>query len=121
MVFGIIGSIVAVIATILFAFYYVKKDSCDALVGAFVSGVISICAIGLLFGCLADAKQNKAFIQSIHDNPTNYTYSQIAEYNEFATKSRVWQGTIFSFYNDTDLHTINIDSVSQKVIVESNK
>lgn len=57
-------------------------------------------------------------MQSHLEYPVHYTYIQLAEHNEFVIKAKVWQGTIFSFYNDVDLQTIDIDNVSQKVIVK---
>lgn len=68
-----------------------------------------------------NAKTQKALIQSHLENPANYTYSQLAEHNKFVTEKKVWQGTIFSFYNDIDLQTIDINSVSQKVLIESDE
>lgn len=87
--------------------------------GAFVSIVIAI-MLGVCTLCSwADAKENKALIKAHLENPTCYTYTQLAEHNELVTKHKVWQGTIFSFYNDVDLQAINIDNVSQKVIMDS--
>jgi hypothetical protein len=66
-----------------------------------------------------EAKTNKALMKAHLESPSNFTYSQLAEHNELVTKSKVWQGTIFSFYNDVDLQTIDIDNVSQKVRVSN--
>lgn len=119
MVFLIIFSVVATVATVLLGIYAEKGTSDGAEVGAWVSGIAAFILVVLLICCGIEAKENKALIQAHLDNPTNYTYSQLAEHNELVTKRKVWQGTIFSFYNDTDLQTIDIDSISQKVIIDS--
>lgn len=122
MTFFIIGIVVAVIAAVLCGVWLPKKDWCSddgAILGAVTSGSIAIILIALVIIFGIDAKTNKALMQSHLDNPTNYTYSQLAEHNEKVAKSRAWQGTIFSFYNDTDLQVIDIDNVSQKVIIDS--
>lgn len=110
MAFLIILIVVAAIATVFLSF--------RAKAGAFLSGICLITASVLLAGYGCDAKINKALMQSHLESPTNYTYVQLAEHNELVTKCKVWQGTIFSFYNDVDLQTIDIDNVSQKVIVK---
>ena len=119
MVFMIILLVVAIVATVLLGLYYAKKDSDCAEFGAWVSGITAFILVVTLICVWIDAKTNKALIQAHLDNPTNYTYSQLAEHNEFVTKAKVWQGTIFSFYNDTDLQVIDIDNVGQKVIIDS--
>ena len=112
-----IGLVVAIIATVLFAIMYIYNEGLE-LLGAVISGSTAITLAVLLPYCCVEARINKALIQSHLENPTNYTYTQLAEHNELVTKLGVWQGTIFSFYNDVDLQTIDIDSVSQKVVVE---
>ena len=119
MVFSIIASIVAVIITVLLGFYAVKEYSDIAGLGAFGLGFTSLILIIFLLAYCAEVRENKALIRSHLENPTNYTYSQLAKHNEFVDKAKVWQGTIFSFYNDVDLQSIDINSVSQKVIIES--
>ena len=119
MVFMIIFSIVATVATVLLGIYAEKETSDGAEFGAWCSGITAFILVVTLICVCIDAKTNKALMQSHLDNPANYTYSQLAEHNEFVTKAKVWQGTIFSFYNDTDLQVIDIDNVSQKVIVDS--
>lgn len=125
MVFMTIGLIVTAIVTVLCIIMYAYASygftALGAFVGAFVAGLSAIILAVLLPGFWSDARINKALIQSHLENPSNYTYTQLAEHNELVTKLRVWQGTIFSFYNDVDLKTIDIDSVSQKVIVEPKK
>lgn len=120
MIFSIILSVVTIVAAVVFFVVFVVSAEdwaellgivCVVLAAIFVS-------LGLKFGL--DAKKDKALIQAHLENPTNYTYSQLADHNEFVTKAKVWQGTIFSFYNDVDLQTIDIDSVGQKVIIKSN-
>lgn len=120
MVFFIILSVVAIVATVLLGIYAKKGTSDDAEVGAWVSGITAFILVVCLVCLGIEAKENKALIQARLDNPTNYTYSQLAEHNEFVTKRKVWQGTIFSFYNDTDLQVIDIDNISQKVIMQIN-
>ncbi|MEE3413512.1 MAG: hypothetical protein VZQ58_06510 [Bacteroidales bacterium] len=115
----IILLVVAIVATVLLGIYADKEISDGAEFGAWCSGVIAFVIMVCLICVCIDAKENKALIQAHLDNPTNYTYSQLAEHNEFVTKNKVWQGTIFSFYNDTDLQVIDIDNVSQKVIIDS--
>lgn len=120
MIFMTIGLVVAVIATVLFIIMYVNNEGWE-FIGAVMSGITAITLAFLLpYHCIG-ARINKALIQSHLENPTNYTYTQLAEHNELVTKLGVWQGTIFSFYNDTNLETIDIDSVSQKVVVEPKK
>lgn len=119
MVFMTIVVIIFTVLTVLFGLYAAKKYS-D--VAAFTSATTGCIAFGFLVAVLiygAEAKQNKALMQAHLEKPTNYIYSQFAEHNELVTKAKVWQGTIFSFYNDVDLQTIDIDSISQKVIVDS--
>ena len=108
MVFMIIALVVAVIAIVVFSIMFVHNDDFEFLVGIFAATVL---AVFLLLNCI-DAKTNKALMQAHLENPTSYTYSQLAEHNELVTKLRVWQGTIFSFYNDVDLKTIDIDNIS---------
>ena len=117
MIFMTVGLVVAIIATVLFVIMYIYNDGLE-IFGAVISGVIAITLAVVLPNCYLEARINKALIQSHLENSTNYTYTQLAEHNELVTKLRVWQGTIFSFYNDVDLQTIDINSVSQKVVVE---
>lgn len=119
MVFFIILSVVAIVATVLLGIYADKEISDGAEFGAWMSGITALCIVVCLICLGIEAKENKALIQAHLDNPANYTYSQLAEHNELVTKKKVWQGTIFSFYNDTDLQVIDIDNVSQKVIIDS--
>lgn len=119
MIFITILLVVAIVATVLLGFYACKTHSDNPIVGSIVTGIVTFTmAITLINGCVK-AKVDKALIQSQLENPSQYTYTQLAEHNEKVTKLRVWQGTIFSFYNDVDLSNIDIDSVSQKVIVEN--
>ena len=121
MVFLTIVIVVAVIAAVLCIVWNAHEDWCSE--GAFIGGIISgfiafmLTVIVILVG--VDAKTEKALMQAQLENPANYTYSQLAEHNEKVTKYRIWQGTIFSFYNDVDLQIIDIDNVSQKVIIDS--
>ena len=117
MIFMTVGLVVAIIATVLFVIMYIHDGGLE-IFGAFISGVMAITLAVVLPTYCLNAKINKALIQSHLENPNNYTYTQLAEHTELATKLRVWQGTIFSFYNDVDLQTIDINSVSQKVVVE---
>ena len=119
MVFMIILLVVAIVAAVLLGIYADKEISDGAEFGAWCSGIIAFITVITLICVCIDAKTNKALMQSHLDNPANYTYSQLAEHNEFVTKAKVWQGTIFSFYNDTDLQVIDIDNISQKVIIDS--
>lgn len=118
MVFMTITLVVAIIATVVFGVMYVHNDGYE-LIGAFAAAVLAISLAVILPVSCVEAKTNKALIQSHIENPTNYTYSQLAEHNELVTKLGVWHGTIFSFYNDVDLKTIDIDNMSQKVMVEN--
>ena len=117
MIFMTILLVVATIATVLLGFYSCKTGSDNSILWSIVMGfdVISL-AFWLAYNC-SKAKVDKALIQSQLENPSQYTYTQLVEHNEKVTKYRVWQGTIFSFYNDVDLSNIDIDSVSQKVMV----
>lgn len=119
MVFFIILSVVAIVATVLLGICANKEFSDVAALGAGEWGITALIAVACLVCLGIEAKENKALIQAHLDNPANYTYSQLAEHNELVTKRKVWQGTIFSFYNDTDLQVIDIDNVSQKVIIDS--
>ena len=119
MVFFIILLVVAIVATVLLAIYADKEISDFAACGAWMSGITALIVVVCLVCIGIEAKENKALMQAHLDNPANYTYSQLAEHNELVTKRKVWQGTIFSFYNDTDLQVIDIDNVSQKVIIDS--
>ena len=119
MVFMIILLVVTIVATVLLGIYAAKESSDGAEFGAWSSGIIAFIIVVCIICLGIEAKENKALIQAHLDNPTNYTYSQLAEHNELVTKKKVWQGTIFSFYNDTDLQVIDIDNISQKVIVDS--
>lgn len=119
MVFMIILLVVAIVATVLLGIYADKEISDGAEFGAWVSGITAFILVVCLICLGIEAKENKALMQAHLDNPANYTYSQLAEHNELVTKRKVWQGTIFSFYNDADLQVIDIDSVSQKVILDS--
>ena len=121
MVFMIIEIVMAVIAVVLFGVVnYHKGWRLDwATLGSAISGAIA-CMLMLILICAGiDAKENKSLMKAHLENPSNFTYSQLAEHNEFVTKSKVWQGTIFSFYNDVELQTIDIDNVSQKVTIDS--
>lgn len=114
----IIAIIVFTVSAVLCILHEANNYSDAALIGGILTGSI---AFGLLVGVIVlgvSAKQNKALMKAHLENPTYYTYSQIAEHNELVTKAKVFQGTIFSFYNDVDLQTIDIDNVSQKVIIE---
>lgn len=113
-----IGLVVAIIAAVVFGVMYVHNMGCELLVAVPAGITAVILAVLLPLFCI-EAKTNKALMQSHIENPTNYTYSQLAEHNELVTKLGVWHGTIFSFYNDVDLKTIDIDNISQKVIVEN--
>lgn len=116
MTFMIILLVVFIVATVL---SLSQGDSESVLLAGIISGIIA-CALAISIPILAvDTKENKALMQAHLENPANYTYSQLAEHNELVTKAKVWQGTIFSFYNDVDLQTIDIDSVSQKVVIDS--
>ena len=118
MIFAIIALGVAIIAAVVFGVMYIHNSGCE-LIGATVAGTAAILlAVYLPVRCI-EAKTNKALMQAHLENPTNYTYSQFAEHNALVTKLRVWHGTIFSFYNDVDLKTIDIDNISHKVIVEN--
>ena len=115
MVFMIILLVVAIVAAVLDI--YIDKEISDGGAGFSVitAFILAVCLI-----CLSiEAKENKALIQAHLDNPTSYTYSQLAEHNELVTKKKVWQGTIFSFYNATDLQVIDIANISQTVIIDS--
>ena len=112
-----VGLVVAIIDTVLSVIMYIHDGGLE-IFEAFISGVIAITLAAVLLTHCLEARINKALIQSHLKNPNNYTYTQLAEHNELVTKLRVWQGTIFSFYNDVDLQTIDINSVSQKVVVE---
>ena len=117
MIFMTVGLVVAIIDTVLSVIMYIHDGGLE-IFEAFISGVIAITLAAVLLTCCLEVRINKALIQSHLENPNNYTYTQLAEHNELVTKLRVWQGTIFSFYNDVDLQTIDINSVSQKVVVE---
>lgn len=119
MVFMIILLVVAIVATVLLGIYADKEISDGAEFGAWISGITAFILVVCLVCLGIESKENKALIQAHLDNPANYTYSQLAEHNELITKRKVWQGTIFSFYNDTDLQVIDIDNISQKVIIDS--
>ena len=117
MEFMIIALVVAVIAAVVFGIMFVENYGCEILVSV-MAGFAAIVLAFLLPASCIKAKTNKALMQAHLENPTNYTYSQLAEHNELVAKLRVWHGTIFSFYNDVDLKTIDIDNISQKVMVE---
>ena len=120
MVFLIIGIVVAVIAAVLCCVWdYHNGWWSGASIGSAIFGVIAFMLMVIVIHAGLDAKAEKALMQAQLENPSNYTYSQLAEHNEKVAKYRVWQGTIFSFYNDVDLQTIDIDNVSQKVIIDS--
>ena len=120
MVFSIIVIVVAVIAAVLCVWNY-HKDLCSegALAGSIISGFIAFMLMAIVITVGLDAKFEEALMKADLENPDNYTYSQLAKHNEKVAKCRVWQGTIFSFYNDVDLQIIDIDNVSQKVIIDS--
>lgn len=116
-----IGIVVAVIAAVFFGVWNYHKGwrldwaTSGSVISGFIAGMLMLIVI-----CVGiDAKENKALMKAHLENPSNFTYSQLAEHNELVTKSKVWQGTIFSFYNDVELQTIDIDSVSQKVTIDS--
>lgn len=117
MVFSIILSGVFTVFTVLLVLYSINAIDNEAFSCAAVTAFIAIgiAVIAFVFGL--DAKANKALINAHINNPTRYTYEQLASHNELVTKLSVWHGTIFSFYNDTNLQTIDIDNVSQKIIV----
>lgn len=121
MVFLTIVIVVAVIAAVLCIVWNAHEDWCSegAFIGGIISGFIAFMLMVIVILVGVDAKTEKALMQAQLENPANYTYSQLAEHNEKVTKYRVWQGTIFSFYNDVDLQIIDIDNVSQKVIIDS--
>ena len=123
MVFLIIVIAVAVIAAVLCSVwnYHEGWRSDRAICGSFISWCIVMILMTILVCFGIDAKEEKALMQSHLENPTDYTYGQLAEHNEKVAKYRAWQGTIFSFYNDVDLQIIDINSVSQKVIIDSNE
>lgn len=118
MVFMVILAVVAFIASVLLGWYAEKECSDFATGGCVLFGLTAVTFLVLLVIFSCDARVNKALMQNYIEKPSNYTYEQLAEHNKFVTKSKVWQGTIFSFYNDVDLQTIDIDSVSQKVIIK---
>lgn len=121
MVFLTIVIVVAVIAAVLCIVWNAHEDWCSegAFIGGIISGFIAFMLMVIVILVGVDAKTEKALMQAQLENPANYTYSQLAEHNEKVTKYRIWQGTIFSFYNDVDLQIIDIDNVSQKVIIDS--
>ena len=121
MVFLIIGIVVTLIAAVLCVVWNAHEDWCSegAFVGSAISGFIAFMLMVIVICVGVEAKTEKALMQAHLENPANYTYSQLAEHNEKVAKYRVWQGTIFSFYNDVDLQIIDIDSISQKVIIDS--
>ena len=123
MVFLIIGIVVTLIASVLCVVWNSHKDWCSdgALNGSVISGCTAFMLMVIVICVGVGAKTEKALMQAHLENPANYTYSQLAEHNEKVARYRVWQGTIFSFYNDVDLQIIDIDSVSQKVIIDSNE
>jgi hypothetical protein len=122
MVFMVILTVIAVVVAVGLLLYAFEGDG-D--VRSVFGGVASLVVAITLAICTPvfwnEAKVNKALIQAHLENPTNFTYTQLAEHNELVTKLGVWHGTIFSFYNDVDLKTIDIDSVSQKVLVEQDE
>ena len=120
MIFFIILLAVAIAATVLFGVSATKKygDTKECL--SFFAWVTFIVAAALSIFLAAEcsiAHTNKTKYQSHLENPTQYTYEQLAEHNEEVTKHRAWQGTIFSFYNGVDLSNVDIDNVSHKAIV----
>ena len=121
MLFSIIVIVVAVIAAVFCGVWNYHKDSCSegAFVGSAISGFIALMLMVIVICVGVDAREEKALMKAHLENPTNYTFSQLAEHNEKVTRYRVWQGTIFSFYNDVDLQIIDIDNISQKVIIDS--
>lgn len=118
MIFMTISVIIFVVAALLLGIYYVNTYADWAKIGAALSGCLVVVFIVLLSCFGVESKTNKALMQAHLEKPTIYTYSQLAEHNELVTKLKVWQGTIFSFYNDVDLQTIDIDNISQKVMIE---
>lgn len=121
MVFSIIAIIVSVVIATLLLVYSLNEGSVLALMVSIVFGYSSVLIAGVMVTKYAESRAYKALIQSHLENPTYYTYSQLAEHNSFVAATKVWQGTIFSFYNDVDLESIDIDSISQKVIIENKK
>lgn len=121
MVFMIILTVIAAIVAVGLIWYALENDVAAALPGGLISLAVAITLAICTPVFWNEAKVNKALIQAHLENPTNYTYTQLAEHNEFVTKLGVWHGTIFSFYNDIDLKTIDIDSVSQKVLVKQDE
>lgn len=117
----IIGIVMAVIAAVLCVVWNYHEcwfsywAECVSIISGIIAGMLMLVFIGFW----VDAKTNKALMKAHLENPSNFTYSQLAEHNELVTKSKVWQGTIFSFYNDVELQTIDIDNISQKVTIDS--
>ena len=119
MIFFIILLVVAIAATVLFGTLW-DNDKLDDSTGEFLVAVFFfffLAIAGALIGLGITAHTNKTKYQSHLENPTQYTYEQLAEHNEEVTEHRAWQGTIFSFYNGVDLSNVDIDNVSHKVIV----
>lgn len=115
----IILTVIAVIVAVGLFWYTFECDSVGSMLGGLVSLIVAVTLAVCTPVFWNEAKINKALIQAHLENPTNYTYTQLAEHNELVTKLGVWHGTIFSFYNDVDLKTIDVDSISQKVVVEN--
>lgn len=120
MIFITIGLIVTVIALIFFGIMTINEyDNGWFAFGGLISTIAVIILAVLLPTFCYEARINKTLIKSHLENPSYYTYAQLAEHNELVTKLKAWQGTIFSFYNDTDLQTIDIDNISAKVDIEN--
>lgn len=88
------------------------EDTADFLV------MLTLIIMGVTIIMKVSANKEIALMRSHIENPTAYTYSQLAEHNERVTEIKFLQGTPFSFYNGVDLQLIDIDSVSQKVIIK---
>ena len=112
MIFMVIFSFITIVLLVLSI-----RLECDESYIA-LSTILCAVVIFLTIFFKVNAKKDMAIMRSHLENPTYYTYSQLAEHNEHVAELKFWQGTIFSFYNGEDLQAIDIDSVSNKVVVE---
>lgn len=89
LVIGLIGLIVGIIIS----------DELIAIPGAvlFIAGLI------FLIGGSVNAVMTKNTIMDMRENPTNYTIFDKHDTNKDIKNAKVFQGTIFSFYNGFDL------------------